>query len=167
MARICEMLPGVPSRLDDESTDNESIITTFASESSIVAIILSKSDSDKISIFSHTIPNRLARPEICKTDSSPETYNTGVLLFAYQELICKESVDFPIPGSPERSTSDPATSPPHNTPSNSDELDIYLVTSELALIISFFVSFAFPAWIFHFFITVFCFSSSVFHSPQT
>ena len=86
--------------------------------------MLSKSESDKISICSPWTPSRRARPEICKTDSSPETYKTGVSALEYQSLICNESVDFPIPGSPESNTSDPATSHPPKTASNSTELDV-------------------------------------------
>lgn len=166
IARICEMLPGIPSRLDAESTESESIITTFASDDSIVAIMLSKSDSDKISIFSPPIPSRRARPEICKTDSSPETYKTGVPFAEYHELICSDSVDFPIPGSPESSTSEPATSPPPSTASSSADDEKYLDTSVVAFCMSFSVSRAFQVWIFHFFTTIFSFSASVFHSPQ-
>ena len=61
-------------------------------------------------------PRRSARSFICSSDSSPETYSTDWWIFM---AICNSNVDFPIPGWPPISTSEPATIPPPSTRFNS------------------------------------------------
>ena len=56
---------------------------------------------------------RVARILICAADSSPET--ESVLSPFAARAIWSERVDFPIPGSPPSSTSDPGTMPPPST----------------------------------------------------
>src|SRR5690606_10214626 len=51
-------------------------------------------------------------------DSSPETYKTGSSLLTCADN-CNARVDFPIPGSPLNKISEPGTSPPLKTRSNS------------------------------------------------
>ena len=57
------------------------------------------------------IPSLSALIFTCSADSSPETYSTlpSPLILSQS---CKIKVDFPIPGSPPTSTSEPFTSPP-------------------------------------------------------
>lgn len=64
-------------------------------------------------------PSRWARPAICSSPSSPEIYSTGVSLLAHQWASSSVSVDFPMPGSPDRSVRLPRTSPPPRTPESS------------------------------------------------
>ena len=58
----------------------------------------------------------------CDKDSSPVTYkalpakDSGLAILA---AVCSKIVDLPIPGSPPIKTTEPATSPPPNTRSNS------------------------------------------------
>src|SRR5258708_6407056 len=62
---------------------------------------------------------RSARMRICSGDSSPDTYNVATPACSSRVAHCNSSVDFPIPGSPPTSTTDPGTMPPPNTKSNS------------------------------------------------
>ncbi len=77
---------------------------------------------------------RLARILICRSDSSPETYNTRSR-FAIASAICSISVDLPMPGSPPTSTIEPGTSPPPSTRANSPigtwmRSSLWLLTSD-------------------------------------
>ena len=96
----------------------ESIITNFGFICSIFSCIISISVSPKNIISSLLIFNLSALIFICSADSSPETYSTlpspDILLQS-----CKIKVDFPIPGSPPKSTKEPFTSPPPKTLSSS------------------------------------------------
>src|SRR6266571_2293109 len=62
---------------------------------------------------------RSARRRSCSGDSSPDTYSVGTPAPSRRAAHCSSSVDFPIPGSPPTSTTDPGTIPPPNTKSNS------------------------------------------------
>ncbi len=53
-------------------------------------------------------------------DSSPHTYKTLDSRSARAAAACSSRVDLPMPGSPPMSTSDPWTSPPPSTRSNSE-----------------------------------------------
>src|SRR5437016_1833296 len=64
-------------------------------------------------------PRRSARRRICSGDSSPETYRVGTPARSSRAAHCSSSVDFPIPGSPPTRTTDPGTTPPPSTKSNS------------------------------------------------
>ena len=81
--------------------------------------MMSKLVSHKSSSLSVNVPIRSARIFICFKDSSPEMYNTFLSMWERFLHICNSSVDFPIPGSPPTSTSEPATMPPPSTLSSS------------------------------------------------
>ncbi len=61
---------------------------------------------------------RRERILIWRSDSSPETYSTGMRC-ARSRATCSKRVDFPIPGSPPISTTEPGTTPPPSTRENS------------------------------------------------
>ena len=65
---------------------------------------------------------RLARMATCASDSSPVTYSAlpaNESARAILVAVCSKIVDLPIPGSPPINTTEPATSPPPSTRSNS------------------------------------------------
>src|SRR5438477_687238 len=64
-------------------------------------------------------PSRTARRPICSGDSSPETYSVGTPADSSRAAHCSSSVDFPMPGSPPTRMTDPGTTPPPSTKSNS------------------------------------------------
>ena len=74
--------------------------------------MFSKSVSVSISQVLSPKPSRSALSLICVSLSSPETYK---VLAVVCSAICNNKVLFPIPGSPPKSTTAPATSPPPNT----------------------------------------------------
>src|SRR5690606_38429046 len=63
--------------------------------------------------------SRRARRATCRRDSSAETYKTSPWARAKWSPACSSSVDLPTPGSPPTRTTDPGTSPPPSTRSNS------------------------------------------------
>ena len=65
-------------------------------------------------------PRRRARSPTCRRLSSPVAYTTGTD-GASAAAACSSSVDLPMPGSPPISVTEPATSPPPSTRSNSPE----------------------------------------------
>lgn len=67
--------------------------------------------SPKNSMFSLFIPSLSALNFICSADSSPDTYSTFPSPFILLHN-CNIKVDFPIPGSPPSSISEPFTNPP-------------------------------------------------------
>src|SRR5881396_1431355 len=79
--------------------------------------------SSRVSPSTWTAPastvNRSARSRIWSGDSSPDTYSVGTPAPSSRAAHCSSRVDFPIPGSPPTSTTDPGTMPPPNTKSNS------------------------------------------------
>src|SRR3954470_2908388 len=64
-------------------------------------------------------PNRSARSRTWAADSSPETYRTLPPAAARFPSAIPVSVDLPMPGEPPSRTSEPGTSPPPSTRSNS------------------------------------------------
>src|SRR5258705_48038 len=64
-------------------------------------------------------PSRDARSRSCPADSSPVAYNTPPCTAAIPPATWRSSVDFPTPGSPPMSRSDPGTIPPPSTRSSS------------------------------------------------
>src|SRR5207245_2527910 len=72
--------------------------------------------SSRVSPSTWTAPastvNRSARSRIWSGDSSPDTYSAGTPACSSRAAHCSRSVDFPIPGSPPTSTTDPGTIPP-------------------------------------------------------
>ena len=62
---------------------------------------------------------RCARNATCESDSSPVTYNAELFSDAIWVAVCSKMVDLPIPGSPPINTTEPVTSPPPSTRSNS------------------------------------------------
>src|SRR5881296_671081 len=79
--------------------------------------------SSRVSPSTWTAPastvNRSARSRIWSGDSSPDTYSVGTPACSSRAAHCSRSVDFPMPGSPPTSTTDPGTMPPPKTKSNS------------------------------------------------
>ena len=70
IVRICDTLPAAPSMEAEVNTESESITTMLAEADSIVAMIVSKSDSVRRSICESVMPSLLARLEICPMFSS-------------------------------------------------------------------------------------------------
>src|SRR5437660_4518783 len=62
---------------------------------------------------------RSARSRTWSGDSSPETYSVRTPACSSRAAHCSSRVDFPMPGSPPTSTTDPGTMPPPSTKSNS------------------------------------------------
>src|SRR5689334_24463413 len=62
---------------------------------------------------------RSARRRSWSGDSSPETYSVETPWLSSRAAHCMSSVDFPIPGSPPTSVTEPGTMPPPRTKSNS------------------------------------------------
>src|SRR5437773_9227144 len=75
--------------------------------------------------------SRTARRRICSGDSSPDTYSVGTPALSSRAAHCSSRVDFPMPGSPPTSTTDPGTVPPPNTKSNSSRPVFHLARAPL------------------------------------
>src|SRR5947207_7312100 len=79
--------------------------------------------SSRVSPSTCTAPassvRRSARSRTWSGDSSPDTYNVRMPACSRRAAHCSSSVDFPMPGSPPTSTTDPGTMPPPSTKSNS------------------------------------------------
>src|SRR5438046_8639674 len=75
--------------------------------------------------------SRTARRRICSGDSSPDTYSVGTPALSSRAAHCSSRVDFPMPGSPPTSTTDPGTMPPPNTKSNSSRPVFHLARAPL------------------------------------
>ena len=97
----------------------ESITQTSGRSASSVASTTSRSVSATTGTRSASSPSRSARSRTCTADSSPETYRTEWPAAASRPSAPAVIVDFPIPGEPPRSTSEPGTIPPPTTRSSS------------------------------------------------
>src|SRR5437773_1813913 len=79
--------------------------------------------SSRVSPSTCTAPastaSRSARSRTCSGDSSPETYSVETPARSRCAAHCTSHVDFPMPGSPPTSTTDPGTIPPPSTKSSS------------------------------------------------
>ena len=75
--------------------------------------IVSSDVSQTIMQFDFSYSMRSARNFICLTLSSPDTYSTRLLPIL--STVCRTRVDFPMPGSPPKSTNEPGTRPPPST----------------------------------------------------
>ena len=106
-------LPGEDSIRSEYKVWIESITTSSGAVSVNCVMMFSSEVSLRIMHCSLWTPRRSARILICSGLSSPDTYRIGVS--ASRTAICKAKVDFPIPGSPPSSTSDPGTRPPPRT----------------------------------------------------
>jgi len=81
--------------------------------------MVSRDVSESKIISCEFIDNLSALILICSGDSSPEAYRTLPHLLARPASACKSKVDFPMPGSPPMSTTEPETTPPPKTLSSS------------------------------------------------
>src|SRR6266487_2515530 len=79
--------------------------------------------SSRVSPSTWTAPassvRRSARSRTWSGDSSPETYSVRMPACSRRAAHCSSRVDFPMPGSPPTSTTEPGTMPPPSTKSNS------------------------------------------------
>ena len=96
----------------------ESITSTRAAVSAAIRRCARRPVSATSLSPSVSTPSRRARSATWRTDSSPVAYSTG-WSWASAAAHCKSSVDLPMPGSPPISVTDPGTSPPPSTRSNS------------------------------------------------
>ena len=78
-----------------------------------------RSDSAARKTSSAPQPIRSARKRIWPADSSPETYSARRPDSAQRCATLSSSVDFPTPGSPASSVTEPGTTPPPSTRSSS------------------------------------------------
>lgn len=101
------ILPGVPLVLFEYITLIESTITRSNCWFLRDSLIFSKFDSHRRETLSPLTQSLLALAEICPLVSSHEIYKTFFSLS--HPAICRDMVDFPIPGSHERSMRLPAT----------------------------------------------------------
>ena len=115
----CDTLPGADATSSLYIVCIESIITIDGFSFSITFPTISRFVSHNSFNESVKFPILSALILIWFKDSSPDTYKTGTFCSAAFLHICNKSVDFPIPGSPPTSTSDPFTIPPPSTRSSS------------------------------------------------
>ncbi len=119
-ARTWLTVPGAESRLSRYIVWIESMITTSGGcATSSVAMMSRRFIAAARSTGACSKPSRRARRRTWSTDSSPETYAHFAPFKASCAAACSSSVDLPIPGSPPTSSTEPATSPPPLTRSNS------------------------------------------------
>ncbi len=111
-------LPGAELMVSVYMVCMESMITSPGFSANIIADIASKLDAETMNrsrLFTFSLS---ALSLIWLADSSPDMYNMPASVFRVSH-ICRSSVDFPMPGSPPTSISDPLTTPPPSTRSNS------------------------------------------------
>src|SRR6266853_116665 len=118
-SRTCPTLPGAPSSSCVYVVWIESTKTTRALSAAAWCMIASSRVSPSTCTAPASSASRSARMRICSGDSSPDTYNVATPACSSRVAHCSNSVDFPMPGSPPTSTTDPGTMPPPNTKSNS------------------------------------------------
>jgi len=111
--------PGADSRSGRKTVWIESTISAWGFTSSSAACTAARSVSAHSRSPSPAMPRRSARIFTCAADSSAQTYSTGGRAFASARAASNSNVDFPIPGSPPISTSEPRTTPPPSTRSSS------------------------------------------------
>src|SRR5258708_4701055 len=111
--------PGAPSSSPVYVVWIESTNTTRAP----MAWACGMMSSSRVSPSTWTRPastaSRSARSRIWSGDSSPDTYNVGTPACSRRAAHWSKRVDFPIPGSPPTSVTEPGTMPPPSTKSNS------------------------------------------------
>ncbi len=156
------ILPAVPEALCVFMTLIESMITRSNFWLFILSKISSKFDSQRRDIFFALTQSLWALPEICPIFSSPLTYST--FFHSSQPDIWRESVDFPIPGSHERSTIEPTAIPQPSTLLSSPDW-VNILASAIVVSLREWNSFFFPQT-FHFLSFVSLNSTRVFHSRQ-
>ena len=109
---------GCPSS-GSETDCSESTTTSAGRCRSTAASIASTSGPSMASRFRGTGPIRDARPRTWASDSSAEASMTSRPVAASDESTWKSSVDLPMPGGPNSSVTEPATTPPPMTRSTS------------------------------------------------
>ena len=118
-SRTCATLPGADSSAGRNTVWIESTMSTRGLTASSSACTADRSLSAHSSSPSPRMPSRSARILTCAADSSAVTYSTGGVICASLRAASSMSVDFPMPGSPPISTSEPRTRPPPSTRSSS------------------------------------------------
>src|SRR5216117_1213627 len=118
-SRTCPTLPGAEPSALVWRVWIESTTTAAGRVSPISSATLSATVSATTSTPASAMPRRSARSRTCSGDSSPATQRTGRPWRASAPQAWRASVDFPMPGSPPTSTTEPATSPPPSTRSSS------------------------------------------------
>ena len=102
-----------------ETDWSESTTTSAGRCRSTAASIASTSGPSMARRFRGTRPMREARPRTWASDSSAEASMTSSPVAASDESTWKSSVDLPMPGGPNSSVTEPATTPPPMTRSSS------------------------------------------------
>ena len=102
-----------------ETDCSESTTTSAGRWRSTAASIASTSGPSSARRCRGTRPIRDARPRTCASDSSAEASMTSSPVAASDESTWKSSVDLPMPGGPNSSVTEPATTPPPMTRSSS------------------------------------------------
>ncbi len=119
-ARTCDTVPGAEERSGCWTAWMESTTRTAGGRASASARTRETSVSERTSRCSSRMPSRSPRSRTCCTDSSALAYRTSTprACRARPRPACRRSVDFPMPGSPPSSTTEPGTSPPPSTRSS-------------------------------------------------
>jgi len=119
LSRTCDTLPGADASSGKYIVWIESTTMTegFSSSTRRSTVVMSFSESTYMPVSE--APSRFARSRTCRADSSPDTYSTRPPARAMFASACVSSVDFPMPGSPPTSTTEPSTTPPPSTRSSS------------------------------------------------
>ena len=119
-SRTCPTEPGAEPSSGSCTVWMESTTSTSGFTSSTAAI----TDGSDVSDTSHnrpsSVPRRSARKRTCWRLSSADTSRQRSPPAERAERTCSSSVDFPMPGSPPSSVTEPGTSPPSSTRSSSD-----------------------------------------------
>ncbi len=117
--RTWARLPAGWPRSGSDTDCSESTTTSAGRWRSTAASMASTSGPSMASRFGGTTPMRDARPRTWARDSSAEASITSSPVAARDDRTWNRSVDFPIPGGPKTSVTEPATTPPPMTRSSS------------------------------------------------
>ena len=98
---------------------SESMTTSSGADSTTALMTAPMSVADRIRRPGGTGPRRSARSRTWWADSSAETSSTRCPAAARAARTWRSRVDLPMPGSPPRRVTEPGTSPPDSTRSNS------------------------------------------------
>ena len=117
--RTWARLPAGWASSGSETDCSESTTTMAGRWRSTATSIASTSGPSSARRWCGTGPIRDARPLTCVSDSSAEASMTSTPVAATDESTWNKSVDLPMPGGPNRSVTEPPTTPPPMTRSSS------------------------------------------------
>ena len=118
-SRTWPTLPGAPSRSGEYTVWMESTKSADGRLSAARASTVSSSVSPRNVTSPAGSARRSARMRTCAADSSPDTYSAPLPACWRRAATWRSRVLLPMPGSPPTSTTEPGTTPPPSTKSNS------------------------------------------------